>query len=326
MAKTIVCILFLLGALLAKCVYATLIPPHLENAVVALGSMRPVEHPGQPCRLQWATEGTGFLYGYLVKDDPDPKKRQYEIYVVTNRHVIEDHVRDQLSERINWQPSRFRGECASAQTDPTTIMVRINPVSSSAEGRQFPLPVNKWFFHPNERTDIAAIRLNAQFLKEQGLMDVFFPNDVLAADKQKLKTIGVSAGDGVFVLGFPMNLAGIQRNYVIVRQGCIARITDMLQGVSPDFLLDTFIFPGNSGSPVILRPELTSITGTPAQANAYLIGIVSEYQTYTDLAISAQTRRPRITFEENSGLAVVLPVDFINEAIRLWKQSNPQAR
>lgn len=322
MSKRIASILFILGALLPACAFATLIPPHIEDAVVALGSMRPVEHPGQPCRLQWTTEGTGFLYGYLVKDNPDPKKRQYEIYLVTNRHVIKEHVREQLSERINWQPSGFRGECASAQPDPNTIMVRINPVSSSAKGRQFPLPIDKWFFHPNENVDVAAIRLNARILKEQGLMDAFFSSDELAADKQKLKKIGVSAGDGVFVLGFPMNLAGIQRNYVIVREGCIARITDMLQGVSPDFLLDTFIFPGNSGSPVILRPEVTSITGTPAQTKAYLIGIVSEYETYTDVAISAQTHRPRISFEENSGLAVVLPVDFINEAIRLWKQSN----
>jgi hypothetical protein len=36
---------------------------------------------------------------------------------------------------------------------------------------------------------------------------------------------------------------------------------------------------------------------------------------YIDVAISTQTRRPRVTFEENSGLTEVHPVDFIEETI-----------
>jgi hypothetical protein len=31
-----------------------------------------------------------------------------------------------------------------------------------------------------------------------------------------------------------------------------------------EFLLDSLVFPGNSGSPVILKPEISSIEGTPA--------------------------------------------------------------
>jgi hypothetical protein len=41
--------------------------------------------------------------------------------------------------------------------------------------------------------------------------------------------------DGVFVLGFPMGLAGTQRNYVVVRQGAIARIGEMLDNASKSF-------------------------------------------------------------------------------------------
>jgi hypothetical protein len=66
-----------------------------------------------------------------------------------------------------------------------------------------------------------------------------------------MKELSVSPGDGVFVLGFPMNIAGRQRNYVIARQGCVARIGEMLDGASPLFLLDSFVFPGNSGGPVV---------------------------------------------------------------------------
>jgi hypothetical protein len=324
MAGTTAKILFLSVVLVPERAYGTLVPPHLDDAVVALGSMQPVESPGQPCTLRWTTEGTGFLYGYLAKNDPDPTKREYGVYLVTNRHVIEDHVKGQRFLKMNEQSAHLTGQCGDAKPDDTVITVRINPPSASAEGRQFPLPIDKWFFHPNKEVDIAAVRLNATFLKDQGLLNAFFSNDEIGANKEKLKSKAVSAGDGVFVLGFPMNLAGVQRNYVIVRHGCIARISDMLEGTSSDFLLDTFIFPGNSGGPVILKPEAISITGTPSQNNAYLIGIVRAYIPYTDTAISPQTGRPRISFEENSGLAEVLPIDDIDQAIRSWQQANPQ--
>ena len=300
---------------------ATLVPPQLANAVVALGSMQPVMQPGQPCVMQWATEGTGFLYGYLVQNDTDPAKRLYEVYLVTNRHVIEDHATTQAISRINPQSPQLGGACSAVRATDDSISIRMNPLSASLQGRQFDLSIKEWFFHPNKQIDIAAFRLNPQFLKTEGLMDVFFSNDDFAANKEKIKSKGVSAGDGVFVLGFPMNLAGVQRNYVIVRQGCIARIGDMLDGASPSFLVDAFVFPGNSGSPVILRPEVTSISGTPPQTVAYLIGIVRSYLPYADLAISPQTHRPRVSFEENSGLAEVLPTDYIDEAITAWRKA-----
>ena len=37
-------------------------------------------------------------------------------------------------------------------------------------------------------------------------------------------------------------------------------------------------------------------------------------------AVSDQTKRPRIIFEENSGLATVVPVDFIVETVELASQ------
>lgn len=58
-----------------------------------------------------------------------------------------------------------------------------------------------------------------------------------------------------------------------------------------------------------------AIKGTKSQNAAYLIGIVKGYVPYQDVAYSLQTMRPRITFEENSGLAAVHPVDYIQETI-----------
>jgi len=46
-----------------------------------------------------------------------------------------------------------------------------------------------------------------------------------------------------------MGLSGAQRNYVIVRQGAIARISELLENVSPNFMVDALIFPGNKRRP-----------------------------------------------------------------------------
>jgi hypothetical protein len=124
-------------------------------------------------------------------------------------------------------------------------------------------------------------------------------------------------GDGVFVLGFPMGMSGLLRNYVIVRQGSVARIAELMDGAADYFLIDSLIYPGNSGGPVMLRPEgiFSSIEGANTNNNAYLIGIVIEYIPYIDEAVSMQTGRPRITFEEHSGLGKILPVDYIHDAV-----------
>jgi len=61
-------------ALISTLAVAALVPPEFLNAVVALGSMKAVNSPGQPCVTQWATEGAGFLYGYPAQNDPDPKR------------------------------------------------------------------------------------------------------------------------------------------------------------------------------------------------------------------------------------------------------------
>src|SRR4051794_13175306 len=79
----------------ASIALSALLPPMFMNCVVALGSMQPqADLQGQPAKILWKTEGTGFLYGYLVKDDPEPTKREYDVYLVTAKHVVTAHVGD----------------------------------------------------------------------------------------------------------------------------------------------------------------------------------------------------------------------------------------
>jgi S1-C subfamily serine protease len=280
---------------------AALLPPMFVNCVVAIGSVQ-VDPALQPPRPTWRTEGTGFFYGYLVQGGADITKHQYETYLVTAKHVVLGHQGGDLH-------------------------IRVNPTEAASAGEDFTVPTvpaqgqGTWFYHPDPAIDVAVVRVNISALRDRGFQSDFFANDVHVANVAKLKELDVAAGDGVFVLGFPMGMAGAQRNYVVVRQGAIARVGEMLDNASKSFLIDAFVFPGNSGGPVILKPEIVSITGMKSHNAAHLIGLVLSYTTYNDTAISAQTRQPRIIFQENSGLAEVLPTNYIEEAIEAWRQT-----
>jgi hypothetical protein len=287
---------------------ATLVPPSYLDCVVALGFSGPGLQNNLPVPHAWHTIGTGFFYGRLIEDNPDPGKRLYSTYLVTAKHVVDGY---EKTKAANPQLGGMR--------------VRVNPVNSESDSKEFDLaselaePGVAWLPHPHGK-DISVIPINLGKLRDTKFQSSFFPSDQGVADIDKLKSVNVSAGDSVFVLGFPMDLAGVQKNYVIVRHGIIARVSELLDHASESFLIDSFVFPGNSGGPVILRPEVVSITGTPPPANAaYLIGVVVASVEWADAAISNQTGRTRIIFEENSGLANVLPMDYVNETISVTR-------
>jgi S1-C subfamily serine protease len=236
---------------------AASIPPFFIETVVALGGDQLVQKQKPDGSVQfvneWVTEGTGFLYGYRVKDDPDITKQQFQTFLVTARHVIEGH------RLIN----------------PNSIQVRLNTDESSGGAREFSSMLsgpNSWFFAKDPAIDVAIVPVDLNSLKSMKIDVNFFANTAHAANKAKLKELGVSAGDSIFVLGFPMNMAGEQKNYVIVRGGVIARISECLDGQANTFLIDSFVFPGNSGGPVVSKPDINSIQGTKSINAANLIG------------------------------------------------------
>ena len=187
----------------------------------------------------------------------------------------------------------------------------------------YPLPLREpdgsasWTVHPEADVDVAVLGINPNKLKQDGIEYSWFQGDEHTFTLAQARTNGISEGDGVFVLGFPLGEAGDERNYAIVRQGIIARAQDWLKGDAQIFLIDASIFPGNSGGPVLLKPEVTSIKGTKSNKRCVLIGMVSSYLPYQEVAVSEQTGRRRMIFEENSGLGIVVPHDVIQETIRV---------
>lgn len=121
----------------------------------------------------------------------------------------------------------------------------------------------------------------------------------------------LEVGAHVLILGFPMGLRSEKFTTAIARGGIVARSD------ADELMLDSFVFPGNSGGPVIYSPyvKIGANLTSPMINDERIAGMVIDYIPYTDIAISPQTKRARITFEENSGLSHAVTADKILELI-----------
>ncbi|MGL1077541.1 S1 family peptidase [Vibrio parahaemolyticus] len=277
-----------------------LIPPFFLDCVVAIGVPQQVVAPtAQINEPNWI--GTGFLVGRPVQGT---NPVQYTTYLVTNKHVIQG---------LNSVVLRFNNVNGTGTQDIPLVL----------QNNAFQ-PI--WFGHPNPNVDVAVVSINPQALQQLGSRFSFFALDQVCTDTAGLRAIGASEGDFIYVLGFPMGQVTPQTNYVIARTGIVARIRDVLYGNHTNYLIDASVYPGNSGGPVVSKPEMVSIQGTQANSNASLIGMVKAYIPYKDVAISQQTKQARVMFEENSGLALVETVDSIQQTIQIAHQIlNPSA-
>lgn len=240
---------------------------------------------------RYRTVGTGFFLALDYGDRTAAGGPTYRLFMVTNRHVLEG--RDDL-------------------------LIRVNKHGGAAQRFQLPLrgaEGRTWATHPDENVDIAVVLINARVLGEQGIdFNYFRPSDI--AYVATMQELSIGPGEELFVLGFPMGISGVERNYVVARSGMIARFDDEILATSRGFLIDASIFPGNSGGPVIVKPTSESLAGASPIGRAYLIGAVRSYLPYEEVAYSLQTERPtpRMVFTENSGLADVIPIDCVKEA------------
>lgn len=269
-----------------------LLPPYFLDAVVAF-------EKGPDENGDFKTVASGVLLGFDTKNVNEGGDKLYTVGLVTNRHVVEGE--PSLWTKFNKGDASARYKVDLVDGDGTAV----------------------WRSHAD--FDVAVIPVNVKILQDEGADFRFVPEDVGVGYVDEMKELGVFAGDDIYVLGFPMGLAGVERKYAVVRGGVLARLDDEVIDHENAFWVDAAVYPGNSGGPVVLRPQVLAIQGTKAISKAYIIGIVSGFIPYVDIAVSQQTRRPRIIFEENSGLAAVVPMDAVREAFAEFLPPPPKA-
>ena len=250
-----------------------LIPPIYLNAVVSLGTLAE----------SFQHVGTGFLYAH-----PLPSRlgrTPYRAFLVTNGHVV-------------------AGAITHVRFNHPKTGLTVKPVGDVAS--------EAWTLHPNG-ADVAVTPLLKSSPLSHGrklLNAEMFIGDIGTSFGEGIQPV---EGDGIFVIGFPLGLVGDARNYPVVRYGVIARIQDWIRRDKNTFLIDAPAFPGNSGGPVVLKPEMAAIKGTKAITHCLLVGVISNQLRSREVAVSERTGAPRIVFEEDTGLAEVVPVEFVRE-------------
>jgi S1-C subfamily serine protease len=266
----------------------SLIPQSAFNAVVSIN----IESNNNG-NLEYVCIGTGFLYGYLYKVNGEDKL--YSTGIVTNEHVLSTFINDNNIIR--------------------KMFIGINH-EESAQVKYLEIPLynnNIPNFETNKDIDLAVISIPYSWIINNGFECYIFRSEFHAATISKLQEIQLSEGHSVFILGFPLGLSGVDKKYVIVKSGIIAKIKDCYDNKNKYFLIDSNIFPGNSGGPVINKIEKIALKDSKTIDQIYLIGVVHNYLPFRDNCVSTQTGKLRIVFEENTGLSEVIPVDYIDQ-------------
>ena len=268
-----------------------LLHPIYLKSLVAIGDMD--KNKKFYCRA------TGLLIGFIARNSKFPEKRTYWIFLVTNKHVFEN--REEVCLRFNTKDGNSR------------VFKQPLVFENSKEKR--------WLGHRNKKVDLALLNVSPKILQQENV-DYFFFNEEMFAYYQNFKQIGIEIGDFVYILGFPLGIAGQSQNYPCVKWGIISRLDKELIKSSKSFWIDSSIFPGNSGGPVLLRPEIHSLTGTRSVSQVFLIGIVSGYLPYEEKLYSLQYNIPQVVGleRENSGISFVVPMDFVRQIFRNWKE------
>ena len=263
------------------------IPQSFLDSVVAIGTDD--EHK----RLEWIA--TGFVVGHRVSGRAHSEPAGYRFWLVTNKHVFEGLSKIYL---------KF-----NSATDQGSTHYPVELIKGNGNVR--------WVGHHNPDVDVAVIFLSAGYLKSQRRKFGYIRCDKDLMTLNQLRKNNVTEGNQVFVLGFPMNLVNPVRQYVICRGGVIARVRDYLERITSTFLVDGIVFPGSSGSPVILSPTARTVGGMRRGNKARLIGIALGGKVYYVSAPSIKTGRPAVRVEVHMGLTEVEPVDAIVETIEL---------
>jgi S1-C subfamily serine protease len=217
--------------------------------------------------------------GFLI-DDPTPDGKPRTV-LVTADHVFEKmpgpaaHVGYREQDPDGWHYK------------PENVTIR------AADGTP------RWTRHPSR--DIAAIVVKAPpaFAKAAIPLSWLAKSDTFDA-------YDIGPGDEMMVLGYPEGYSADAAGFPILRSGRVASPIEPAS-VSPTFLLDFRVFPGNSGGPVFIAEAARRRPGADqAQEVQFITGMLT------------QQVEPN---NESLEIGIVTDAEFIRETVALLDRS-----
>jgi hypothetical protein len=232
--------------------------------------------------------GSGF---YLNTDDTT--------YLVTAKHVIFDAQDNLLSTSalLTSYSNRFSLKCE------VTI--------------DLPLHTAKGTLRRHKTADVCVVEI----LKHQELKSAELCDGTVAVIEQGGGIVGmplslvhdfsqIGISNDAVIFGYPISIGSgsqLEKKKPLIRKGVIAGLNTLNETI----IIDTPVYQGNSGGLAIEAMVTPHGIGWDLRG----IGVVSQFVPFYEEMISAQFKQVTARFTENSGYAIVTPMDRVLEII-----------
>jgi hypothetical protein len=209
------------------------------------------------------------------------------IHLVTAKHVI-----------VNPKNDTFIDGDLIAFLNSNDGKIQARPINDIKGNLGF-----RWIFHDSKEVDVGLIPFPVD-IQQDSFRSV--PDDLFVSNDQFYEIFDV------FFLSYQPGIKIQRKISPIIRSGTIS-----LMNEDNTFFIDAAAFPGNSGSPVFLKPYSGAHTESGLSTiKGGFIGILGQYITYNEAAVSLQTGRVRVMFEENTGLSRVWSISFLRQIVQ----------
>ncbi len=236
--------------------------------------------------------GTGFLVLYSKADGTSIP------VLVTNKHVL------QGARSVSFTLA------GAKEGEPMPTGTRITIVDFGDES---------WFGHSDPRVDVATMPFAhvLQKMSDSGAPAFYraFGSDLLLTRDQADQLDSI---EGVTFIGYPNGLFDTASMLPIARRGQTATpIFNDYEGL-PAFLIDASVFPGSSGSPVMIfdRGSFTTRDGTThIGSRLYLAGVIAAVHTRRVHGEVQFASSAVASFDDMIDLGIVYKVSAIQECV-----------
>jgi len=238
-------------------------------------------------------KGTGFLMTTPLKNSPGNSL----VLLISNKHVFEASA----SISINYHTRNPEGNHILGKF----ITHDIEDFSE------------EYYIHPNNDIDLACINLSVVF---DSMHPQIYGRPINTEILSNFTESFLNIGQRVYYVGYPEGRFDITNNLPITRTGSIASHPSVDFNGKPQFLIDSNVFKGTSGSPVFINVrEAGSSDGLEVAGNYdnLLLGVITETMTFQNKVVSAYSVRNQDSqyIEEILGIGLVYKSTVISELI-----------
>jgi len=195
--------------------------------------------------------GTGFITLY------ESNGKQY-LFLVANKHLVQDAT---------------IGKFFFTKSDGTNPLI----------GKRFDIEVSNFeqscFGHPSSDIDVAVMPLLPMLneIKKQG-QEVYFRSIPLSLIPTREQQESLTALEEVIFVGYPNSIYDTRNLLPIIRKGTTATPISIDYEGKPLFLIDASVFPGSSGSPVMIYNQGSYATpkGITIGTRIHFLGLICQ--------------------------------------------------